>query len=122
VPSYLRWQYGIYSSFGMTYEEFWQKDYLLVESFIKKNEMDIERETSSNWELVSYIRGAMLEIATNIYKDPKKPNKPFEFPKKPSSRTMTGRLNEKRNKTIAEEIRLYFEQKLLRKKGKSDDN
>ena len=106
----------------MTYDEFWKKDYLLVESFIKRNEMEIERETSSNWELVTYIRGAMLEIATNLYKDPKKSTKPFEFPSKPTPRTKLGQLNEERNKAIAQEISLYYEDKLLQKKGKSDSD
>jgi len=102
----------------MTYEEFWQKDYLLVESFIKRNEMEIERETSSNWEVVTYVRAAILEIATNIYKDPKKSTKPFEFPAKPASRTKLGQLNEKRNEAIAQEIQEYWGIKLSQGKDK----
>lgn len=105
----------------MTYEEFWQKDYRLVESFIKKNEMDIERETASNWELVTYVRGTMLEIVTNLYKDKKSGKKPYEFPTKPQSRTRTGQLNEQRNKSIAAEINAYFAERLARRKEKSDD-
>lgn len=115
----MRWQYGIYASFGMTYEEFWQKDYLLIESFIKKYEMDIERETANNWEHITYVRGAMLEIVTNMYKDPKKGNKAYEFPKEPMPRTRTGQLREKRNKSISQEITAYFTN-LMNRREKSD--
>lgn len=106
----------------MTYDEFWIKDYRLVESFAKKHQMDIERETSMNWELVTYIRGAMLEIVTNMYKDPKKGGKPFKFPDKPQPRTKIGQLNEERNRNIAAEIRDYFNEKMLRRKEKSNAN
>lgn len=102
----------------MSYEEFWQKDYLLVESYVKRHEMIIERETASNWETVTYIRGAMLEIVTNMYG--KKGDKPFEFPEKPTPRTRTGQLHEKRNKTITQEIRAYYEEKIKARKEKSN--
>ena len=103
----------------MSYEEFWQKDYRLVESYVKRHEMLIERETASNWELVTYIRGAMLEIVTNMYN--KKGDKPFEFPDKPSPRTKTGQLHEKRNKSITQEIRAYYEAKIKERKEKLTD-
>lgn len=102
----------------MSYEEFWEKDYRLVESYIKRHEMIIERETASNWEVVTYIRGAMLEIVTQMYG--KKGDKPFEFPEKPTPRTVTGRRNEERNKNITREIRAYYEEKIRSRKEKSD--
>ena len=106
----------------MSYEEFWEKDYLLVESYVKKHEMDVDGETDSNWELVSYIRGAMLEIVTSLYGDKKNGKKPFEFPSKPSYRTKSGNLRDERNKSIASEIKLFFEAKMRRRKAESDDN
>lgn len=102
----------------MSYEEFWQKDYLLIESYIKKFELDIERETASNWELVTYIRAAILEVASNLYRDKKSGRKPYQFPDKPESRTHIGRAKEERNKTIANEIRDYFNQKIRERKIK----
>lgn len=106
----------------MPYDEFWEKDYRLVESYVKKHDMDIDRETESNWELVSYIRGAMLEIVTNMYNDKKSGNKPFEFPNRPSYRTNIGHKKDERNKSIAGEIKEHFDEKLKRRKAKSDDN
>ena len=111
ISSYLRYQYGIYKSFGMSYEEFWEKDYLLVESYVQANDLMIERETANNWELVSYIRGAMLEVASNIYKDSKKGGKPYKFPEKPFNRTQVGQLREERNKNISFEIKQYYQAK-----------
>lgn len=120
IGSYLRWQYGIYASWGMSYEEFWQKDYLLVESYIKKHEMDIERETAFNWELTNLIRAGLLEIVTNIYRDKKSGKKPFKFPKKPEPRTARGQAREQRNKSITAEIREYFNQKVASRKEGSN--
>lgn len=104
----------------MSYEEFWEKDYRLVESYIKKHDMDIEQETAFNWELVNYIRGALLEIASNIYRDKKKGGKPYEFPNKPKARTLLGQLNEKRNKDIDTEIKQYYKARLQERKEKSN--
>lgn len=80
--------------------------------------MMIERETANNWEAVTYIRGAMLEIVTNMYG--KKGEKPFEFPERPTPRTIKGQLNEKRNKMISQEIRAYYEEKIRARKEKSN--
>lgn len=107
----------------MSYEEFWEKDYRLVESYVKKHEMDIERETQSNWELVSYIRAALLEQAIiTTPRDPKKPAPKFEFPASPSPRTLKGQLEDERNKKIASEIKEHYNQILLRRKAESDGN
>lgn len=102
----------------MSYEEFWQKDYRLVESYVKRHEMLIERETASNWELVTYVRGAMLEIVTNMYG--KKGDKPFEFPAEPTPRSRTGQLHHQRNKNITQEIRAFYEEKIRKRKEKSN--
>lgn len=103
----------------MSYEEFWQKDYRLVESYIKKNELDTERETAFNWELTNLIRAALLEIVTNMYKG--KGKKPYQFPKKPQSRTIRGQAKEDRNKAITLEIRNYFSQKMAERKEKKSN-
>lgn len=105
----------------MSYEEFWEKDYRLTESYIKKNDMDIERETQNNWELIQYVRTAMWEIASAIHKDPNKPSKPLEFPEKPYPRTTKGNLNEERNQAIAREINFVMQEKINNRR-KSDDN
>lgn len=104
----------------MSYEEFWQKDYLLVESYIKKHEMDIERETAFNWELTNLIRAGLLEIVTNLYRDKKSGKKPFKFPSKPEPRTARGKAREQRNKNITLEIRNYFNSKMTRRKEESN--
>lgn len=106
----------------MTYDEFWLKDYRLIESYIKKREMDIERETAFNWEMATLLRQALLEIASTVLNDPKKGGKPYEFPKRPESRTHIGQLNEKRNKQIDAEIKDYYNELFMRRKEKSDEN
>ena len=121
VGSFLRWQYGIYRSMGMTYEEFWEKDHRLTESYIKKHEMDIDNETQNNWENVTYIRAALLEIVSAIYSKDKKEKS--QFPKKPYPRTISGQRREKRNKLINEEI--VYEMANIQdaiNRRKSDDN
>jgi hypothetical protein len=101
---------------GMSYEEFWQKDYRLVESFIKRNDITIEQQTDSNFELVNYVREALLEITSMIYKDPKKSTKPHKFPEKPIPRTRIGALKEKRNKQIDREIKDNYKQRMMDRK------
>lgn len=96
----------------MSYEEFWQKDYRLIDSYIKKQEMDIERETANNWELVNFVREALLEIASQIYADPKKKGQAYKFPEKPQSRTHIGQLKDNRNKIINKEINEHFNRRL----------
>ena len=121
VGSFLRWQYGIYRSMGMTYEEFWEKDHRLTESYIKKHEMDIDNETQNNWENVSYIRAALFEVASAIHSKDKKEKSPF--PKKPYPRTISGQRREKGNKLINEEI--VYEMANIQddiNRRKSDDN
>lgn len=118
--SYLRWQYGIYSSMGMSYYEFWECDYRLVESFIKRKDMETEKETDSNWETVTYIRAAILEVATAFAGGKKNGDKAFEFPSKPQPRTVNGALNQERNKLIETEINNHFKQLMASRKAKSD--
>lgn len=81
--------------------------------------MDIERETAFNWELVNGIRAGILEIASHMYRDKKSGKKPFQFPKKPESRTPRGRARNERNQKISEEINNYFSQKMAKRKEKT---
>lgn len=106
---------------GMSYDEFWNEDYRLTESYIKKNDLEIERETQNNWELVQYVRAAMWEITSAVHKDPKSSAKPLEFPSEPQPRTMKGRLRKERNESIAKEIRFEMQEKINNRR-KSDDN
>ena len=122
VGSFLRWQYGIYRSMGMTYEEFWEKDHLLVESFIKRNEMEIERETSFNWENVTYTRMALHEIVELAFSNSKQNEKKFKFPDTPHARNTLAQLHKERNKNIAQEIRAVVQSKIDKRKGESDVN
>lgn len=107
---------------GMTYEEFWEKDHLLVESFIKRNEMEIERETSFNWENVTYTRMALYEIVELAFGNSKQNEKKFKFPDTPHARNTLAQLHKERNKNIAQEIRAVVQSKIDKRKGESDVN
>ncbi len=48
IGSIFRYQYGIYASFGMSYDEFWNYDYRLVESFKVKHDQDLDRDVVNN--------------------------------------------------------------------------
>lgn len=102
----------------MSYEEFWQMDYRLIDSYIKKHEMDIERETANNWELINLVRESLLEIASSIYADPKKKSQTYKFPNKPQSRTNIGQLKQERNDIIAKEINEHFNRRIRERRKK----
>ena len=108
----------------MTCEEFWEKDYRLVESYIKKQNMDIERETAWSWEIVQYIRAVANEAVVLAHGD-KNAKKEVDkiFPKKSIARSKLGILNEKRDELISQEINNKIQEKiqnLNKKKGESN--
>lgn len=123
LGSYLRWQFGIYASFGMSYEEFWEKDYRLVESYVKKHDLDIERETASNWELVTYLRMIMFEeLVITSPSEKGKPKPKFDFPNRPTPRNKIGIMEAERQKLIAQEIKEHVQQIMRNREEKSDGN
>jgi hypothetical protein len=90
----------------MTYNEFWERDYKLVESYKIKHDKDIEQETMCNWELAQYIRAAIQEVASAIYS--KKGTKKTEFPKEPEPRTLRSKYLQDREKRLNAAIKEYF--------------
>lgn len=119
IGSIFRYQYGIYASFGMSYDEFWNYDYKLVESFKVKHDQDIDRDVINNHELGAYIKVAVLESVANILKDPKKQSKPIEiYPKKPEFRSSYMRELAEREKRIQEGFQMYMREREIAKKEK----
>lgn len=97
----------------MSYEEFWEKDYRLVESYVKKHNMDIERETAWSWEISNYIRAALHETTLMAHGDSKSKDKVKDiYPKKPSPRSELGILNATRDEQIAKEINSKIQEKI----------
>lgn len=105
----------------MSYEEFWDCDYRLVESYAKKMNLDIEEQTSKTWELTQYVRLIAHEVVslTNS-KDPKKSK--GIFPEKPIPRSELGQLNAERNKMIQKEIMAVMNEKMNKRKEGSSGN
>lgn len=100
----------------MSYDEFWEKDYRLIDSFIHRREFEINAETESNWELANWIRIAIMETISNAFGDGK--GKKIEYPNKPEPRTILGQAKKKREEKINELTRRLYEEKIAKaKKG-----
>jgi hypothetical protein len=91
----------------MSYDEFWNKDYKLVESYRVKHDQDVQQAQADIWESAQYLRMALREIATQIFSQ--KGKKPFEFPAEPEPRTARGRYLRDRQKKIDGEFKRHVE-------------
>lgn len=90
----------------MSYEEFWQMDYLLVESYVVKMNEVIDRETNSNYEQAIYNRAALIEVASMIHT--KDGAEKFKFPSRPIPRTAQGLAEYERHEKMTKEMENYL--------------
>lgn len=70
-----------YLSIGMTYEQYWNGDPMLVKYFRQADEMKYERKNQELWlqgMYVYYALGAVMPVAKG-HEQPKYPDKPFSL-------------------------------------------
>jgi len=101
----------------MTYDEFWNRDYRLVESYKKKNEMDIEEKGQSLFVMYSYIARI---YANHCWQnsDKKKRGKEPKLPEKYEPQTAKGKRNAEIEK---EKIRAVNEYRAIQREKRHQE-
>lgn len=83
---------------GMTYEQYWYGDPLMVRAFCKADKLRRERADEEAWEHGLYVLSALNATVGNMFK--KQGQTPFEYPSEPFSLTIK---KEKAKKTEEDE-------------------
>lgn len=84
---------------GMTYEQYWFEDPLMVRAFYKAKKLRDKRNDEAAWLQGAYVLKALQATVGNMFL--KKGAKPFEYPEKPFSYEEM-REEEERQKTERE--------------------
>ena len=66
---------------GMTYEQYWYGDPLMVRAFYKADRIRQERKDEDAWLYGVYVMNALNATVGNAFRD--KGKTPFEYPKEP---------------------------------------
>ena len=82
---------------GMTYDQYWYGDPLMVRAFYKADKLRKEREDESAWLMGLYVQSALNSVVGNAFR--KQGQQPAEYPEEPMSATV------RREKKEAEEER-----------------
>lgn len=68
---------------GMTYDQYWYGDPLMVRAFYKANKLKREMEDETAWTNGLYVLNALNATVGNMFK--KQGQTPFEYPSEPFS-------------------------------------
>lgn len=82
---------------GMTYEQYWYGDPLMVRAFYKANKLRREREDEISWTNGLYVLNALNATVGNMFR--KSGQEPAEYPKEPFT---VSKRKEKNPKTETE--------------------
>lgn len=85
---------------GMTYEQYWYDDPLMVRAFYKAKKLRDKRRDEEAWLQGAYVLKALQATVGNMFL--KKGAKPFEYPTNPFSFEEMQREEEERQKTEQE--------------------
>lgn len=110
---------------GMTYDEFWNGDCLMVKAFRKSYELRQEDQNRQAWAQGLYFYEALCDVAPmfRFYK----PQRPKPYPKEPHDLKSVKEVKQeavseeerkmKRNKTFMEIFAVSFNKQFQEKKG-----
>ena len=90
---------------GMTYEQYWYGDPLMVRAFYKADKIRQEREDYSAWTQGMYVLSALNASVGNMFR---KGGQPVKYPTEPFSvtekkeRRRQAELNEEQDKLLAQ--------------------
>lgn len=72
-----------YLSIGMTYEQFWNEDCLLVKAYREADKIKVERKNTEMWLQGRYVYEALLDVSPILHAFAKKGSKPLPYPSEP---------------------------------------
>lgn len=76
-------QFPYYLSIGMTYDQYWNDDCLLVKYYRKANKMRNDRKNQELWLQGMYIYEALCDVSPILHAFAKSGTKPNPYPDKP---------------------------------------
>lgn len=79
-----------YLSIGMTEEQYWDRDCLLVKSYRKAEEMQMEKQNLHSWLQGKYFYDALYSVAPVLHAFAKKGTKPLPYREEPYPITKEG--------------------------------
>ena len=79
---------------GMTYEQYWYGDPLMVRAYYKADKLRKKREDETAWANGLYVLNALNATVGNMFR--KSGQQPFEYPKEPFS---VSKMKENKPKT-----------------------
>lgn len=111
-----RRDFPYFRSLGMTYEEYWYGDPLLVRDYLQAEEYRRRQENYSLWMSGLYMREAIMASIGNAFIDKGQP--PYEYPERPFPMTdeEIEAQREEQEKREVEQAEMYM--KLLVEQGK----
>lgn len=84
---------------GMTYEQYWYGDPLMVRAFYKADKLRQKRMNEQAWLYGAYVYRALAATVGNMGK--KKGEKPIEYPKEPIETEVSPEKTEKQEENEA---------------------
>lgn len=111
-----RRDFPYFHSLGMTYDEYWYGDPLLVRDYLQAEEYRRRQENYSLWMSGLYMREAIMASIGNAFIDKGQP--PYEYPERPFPITdeEIEAQREEQEKREVEQAEMYM--KLLVEQGK----
>ena len=85
---------------GMTYEQYWYDDPLMVRAFYKAEQIRQEMMDQQAWLNGAYVAQALDATVGNMFR--KKGQQPSEYPKEPFSVTMKREREEEKSRSAKE--------------------
>lgn len=70
-------------SLGMTYEQYWYGDVRATRAFAEAHKINLEKQNAAFWRQGMYFYQAIASVASTLTTDPKKGEKPLEYPREP---------------------------------------
>lgn len=114
LPSYTEVfyeQFPFYLSIGMTYDQYWNDDCLLVEYYRKAYEMKRNRKNEELWLQGMYIYEALCDVAPVLHAFAKSGTKPNPYSERPYALTKkeANARKEEQEKANRERAKAIFE-------------
>lgn len=96
-----------YLAIGMTYDQYWYDDPLMVRAFYKAEQVRQEMRDTDAWNHGAYVKAALDSVIGNMFRP--KGREPIKYPDKPSVRAAREQQEQtRRDRKIAEEQELAF--------------
>lgn len=103
--------FPFYLSIGMTYDQYWNDDCLLVKYYLKAHEIRQKRENQKLWLQGAYIYDALCAVSPVLHAFAKAGTKPLPYPDTPYPLTKEEleEIEEAKRKADRQRARAMFE-------------